>query len=458
MDTQSSILTILTNEWNNTTTTVLIIMIVCIIFSAFFSMSETTINSVSEVKIKTAVEDRVAGSKKALALIENYDKTLTTLLVGNNIVNTTVSVLSVTLFAVFIKNENYLSLISTIIMTVILLIFGEIMPKTIGKRYCDKLIFKLGPVVYVFTFILYPIVIIFRGLQKLVSKKGDKSEMSEDELEAILDTMEEEGSIESDEVDLIKNVFDLNDRTVEDIMIHRMDVCAIDVKSSVDEIKKILFENRYSRVPVYEEDKDHIIGVLYEREFLSALVKNDKIDIKKIMKPAKFVSKAMKVGDLIKELQKCKTHLAIVLGEYGDTLGIVTMEDALEELVGEIYDEHDEVEADVNNILKLDENTYLVDAEIYVDDLYEKLQIGEAPEDTSQKLSSWLFEESEELPQVGNKVTVVSNYTNYNDEKEEYEDFSKDITFEIAEVDERRISKVKITITDHIDEEETKEE
>ncbi|MGM9972109.1 MAG: hemolysin family protein [Anaeroplasmataceae bacterium] len=448
LDIQSSVLTNFTNKH----TIILVIIIVCIILSAFFSMSETVFSSVSDVKLKTAVEDRKSGSKKALYLTESFDKTLTTLLVGNNIVNTAMSVLAVTLFAAFIKNENYVSLVATAVMTVLLLIFGEILPKTIGKKYCDVLCFKLAPIIYVLTIILYPIVIIFRGIQKLVTGKEIKSDISEDELESIIDTMEEEGSIESDEVEYIKNIFDLNDRSVEDIMIHRVDVVAVDVNDSIEDIKKVFFDAMFSRIPVCDGDKDHIIGVLYERDFLKALITQKNVSIRKIMKPAKFVNKAMKVDDLIHELQKCKTHLAIVMGEYGDTQGIVTMEDALEEIVGEIYDEHDEVEEDVNIIEEIGENTYLVDGEIYVDYLYKELEIGEAPENSTQKLSTFLFEESEELPQVGNQVKLISSFTKLNEETETYDDYTKEIIFEIAEVDENRISKVKVIISDYIEE------
>lgn len=417
-------------------------------------MSETAFSSVSDVKLKTAVEERKSGAKKALHLVENFDKTLTTLLVGNNIVNTALSVLSVTLFAVFIKNGNYASLVATIVTTVILLIFGEILPKTIGKKYSDSLCRSLAPIVYFLSIILYPIVIIFRGLQRLVTGKEIKSDISENELESIIDTMEEEGQIESDEVEYIKNIFDLNDRSVEDIMIHRVDVVAVDVNDAIDDIKKVFFDTMYSRIPVYNKDKDHIIGVLYERDFLKEIIKKNNFKVEKIMRPAKFVNKAMKVDDLIHELQKCKTHLAIVLGEYGDTLGIVTMEDALEEIVGEIYDEHDEVGSDVNEIKVLGENEYLVDAEIYVDYLYDELEIGEAPLDSTQKLSSFIFEESEELPQVGNQVKLISSFTKYNEETECYEDFVKEIVFEIAEVDDRRISKVKVIVNDYVEPEE----
>ena len=438
----------------------LAIIIVCIIFSAFFSMSETVFSSVTQAKLKTAVEDRKPGSKKALYLTENFDKTLTTLLVGNNIVNTLMTVLSVPLFSSFIKHDNYVSLVSTTVMTVTLLIFGEITPKTIGKNHADSIVYKISNIVYVISVILFPIVIIFRGLQRVLTGKNVQSEeISEDELETILDTMEEEGSIESEEVELIKNVFDLNDRTVEDIMIHRMDVTAIDYTSKAEDIKDLFLESQYSRIPLFAEDKDHIIGIIHERDFFAAYFKNKNVNIKRIMRKPLFVSKTMHVSDLIKHMQKVKTHLAIVKGEYGDTLGIVTMEDALEELVGEIYDEHDDVIEDVNKLEKLEDGSYQVDGEIYVDSLYDLLGIGNAPEDTTTTLSTWLFEQLESLPKVGNTIVVPQSYTKINEETEEYEDYNKNIIFEVTEVTEGRISKVKISIVDATkDEEDNNEE
>ncbi len=434
---------------------VLVILLCLICLSAFFSMSETAFSSINELKLKAMVENRVTGSKKALHLVENFDKTLTALLIGNNVVNVTLSVLSVGFFSKLIVNGQYVEFIASAVSTVALLIFGEILPKTMGKKYSEGIVLKVGIFIYSLSVILFPIVWFFQKLQNLITGKEVKSNIDEDQLEAILETMEEEGSIESEEVEIIRNVFDLNDRTVEDIMVHRMEVVAIDVNSSIEDAKNIFFENKYSRVPVYKEDKDHIIGVLYERDFLSAIIKYDSVEIKEMMRPVKYVSKAMKVGALISELQKCKTHMAVVSGEYGDTLGIVTMEDALEELVGEIYDEHDVVEHDVNKIEKIDENSYMVDGEMYVDYLFDELEIGNAPEDTSQKISSWVFEESEEIPSVGNTVEIISNYTKISEETNDYQDYSKKITFEIAEVDDRRIKKVIVRVEDYneVDEE-----
>jgi CBS domain containing-hemolysin-like protein len=234
-------------------------------------------------------------------------------------------------------------------------------------------------------------------------------------------------------------------------MVPRVDMVALDVESTIDDAKKLFFENHYSRIPVYKEDKDHIVGILYERDFFSALLAgtND-VTIESCMRKAKFVNKTMTVDRLIKELQISKMHMAIVSGEYNDTLGLVTMEDALEELVGEIYDEHDEGSVKYSMIHKIKENQYIVDGDCDVDELFDKLDIGDAPDET--KVSSWIFESQEELPKPGDKMTYIASYTQ-EDEDGQYQDYAKKLLFEVIVVDERRIEKVRLTITDATDEE-----
>lgn len=415
-------------------------------------MTETVFASVSEAKIKNFVEERRTGAKKALFCVEHFDRTLTTLLVGNNIVNTALSTFALTFFMGFIKTGN-IELISTAIITIVLLIFGEITPKTLGKKYNDKLVLFLAPIIYVLSYILLPISVIFMGIQKLFTgKKSNDSQVNESELETILDTMVEDGEIEDDEHEYIKNVFDLNDRTVEEIMIPRVDMVAIEDNTSIEEVKNIFIKEQYSRIPVYHEDKDHIIGIIYERDFFEAMAKNIEIkSVKQLMRKVLFVNKKMTVDALIKTLQESKMHMAIVSGEYNDTLGLVTMEDALEEIVGEIYDEHDEGSVKQKLITKINDNTYMVDGDMFVSDLFEDIGLGEAPEGAS-KLSTWMFESQEDLPKIGDKMTYISCFTDQNDEGE-YEDFAKKITLEIVEVDDRRIETVKVTVEDATEEE-----
>lgn len=415
-------------------------------------MTETVFASVSEAKIKNYVEERKTGAKKALFCVEHFDRTLTTLLVGNNIVNTALSTFALTFFMGFIRTGN-LELISTAIITIVLLIFGEITPKTIGKKYNDKLVLFLAPIIYVISYILLPISIIFMGIQKIFTgKKNNDSQVNESELETILDTMVEDGEIEDDEHEYIKNVFDLNDRTVEEIMVPRVDMVAIEDTTSIDEVKNIFIREQYSRIPVYHEDKDHIIGIIYERDFFEAMAKNIELkNVKQLMRNVLFVNKKMTVDALIKTLQESKTHMAIVSGEYNDTLGLVTMEDALEEIVGEIYDEHDEGSVKQKLITKINDNTYMVDGDMFVSDMFEEIGLGEAPEGAS-KLSTWMFESQEDLPKIGDKMTYISCFTEQN-ENGEYEDYAKKIVLEIVEVDDRRIETVKVTVDDATEEE-----
>ena len=415
-------------------------------------MTETVFASVSEAKIKNYVEERKTGAKKALFCVEHFDRTLTTLLVGNNIVNTALSTFALTFFIGFIRTGN-LELISTAIITIVLLIFGEITPKTIGKKYNDKLVLFLAPIIYVISYILLPISIIFMGIQKIFTgKKNNDSQVNESELETILDTMVEDGEIEDDEHEYIKNVFDLNDRTVEEIMVPRVDMVAIEDTTSIDEVKNIFIREQYSRIPVYHEDKDHIIGIIYERDFFEAMAKNIELkNVKQLMRNVLFVNKKMTVDALIKTLQESKTHMAIVSGEYNDTLGLVTMEDALEEIVGEIYDEHDEGSVKQKLITKINDNTYMVDGDMFVSDMFEEIGLGEAPEGAS-KLSTWMFESQDDLPKIGDKMTYISCFTDQN-ENGEYEDYAKKIVLEIVEVDDRRIETVKVTVDDATEEE-----
>lgn len=415
-------------------------------------MTETVFASVSEAKIKNYVEERKTGAKKALFCVEHFDRTLTTLLVGNNIVNTALSTFALTFFMGFIRTGN-LELISTAIVTIVLLVFGEITPKTIGKKYNDKLVLFLAPIIYIISYILLPISIIFMGIQKIFTgKKNNDSQVNESELETILDTMVEDGEIEDDEHEYIKNVFDLNDRTVEEIMVPRVDMVAIEDTTSIDEVKNIFIREQYSRIPVYHEDKDHIIGIIYERDFFEAMAKNIELkNVKQLMRNVLFVNKKMTVDALIKTLQESKTHMAIVSGEYNDTLGLVTMEDALEEIVGEIYDEHDEGSVKQKLITKINDNTYMVDGDMFVSDMFEEIGLGEAPEGAS-KLSTWMFESQEDLPKIGDKMTYISCFTDQN-ENGEYEDYAKKIVLEIVEVDDRRIETVKVTVDDATEEE-----
>ena len=437
----------------------LIAMIILVLLSAFFSMTETVYSTTNTVRLTVLAEEGKKKAQKALWIADHYDRTLTTILVGNNLVNISLATISVTFFTQLLTNGSIVELVSTLVTTIVVLIFGEITPKTIAKEHADSLAVKLSSIVYIVIWILTPVVIIFSGFQKLLHLGKDKTEkepqVNEAELEAILDTMEEEGAIESEEVELINNILDLNDREVKDIMTPRPDIIAVSDEMDHDEIKTILFNSKLSRIPVYHGDKDNIIGILFERDFLTAYIKRKNFRIKSLLRPVKYVSTSMKVNDLIHELQKTKMHMAIVSGEYGEVVGLVTMEDALEELVGEIYDEHDESE-DEMLIQKIEEGEYLVNANIYIEDLFDDLDLGKTPETQYSKLSGWLYGSCEDIPEEGYNFTYISKYIAKTDD-EDYEEVIKRLTFVVTKVEDRRILEARLFI-EVIDEEDYEDE
>ncbi|MGM9969762.1 MAG: hemolysin family protein [Anaeroplasma sp.] len=431
---------------------IFIIMLVLVVLSAFFSMSETAFSSSSDSKLKLAIDEKKPGAKKAIYLYEHFDRTLTTLLIGNNLVNVALSTMAVTFFTRLAINKDWVDLVSTLSITLVLLIFGEIVPKMVAKMNPEGVALKVSFIIYVLSYVLYPFVLLFVGLQRLLSNKKEVHK-TKDELGVIIDELEDTGVIEKDEAEVIHNVLDLGDRSVEDIMVPRIKMEALDYNSTLDEVKAFMIDNPYSRIPVYKKDKDHIVGILYERDFFPALVKNPKMSWKRLLRPVKFVSSAMKIDALIEDLQSTKTHIAIVSGEWGDVLGLVTMEDALEELVGEIYDEHDIQSGNDNKFEKQDDGSYIVDADMYVEDLFEALNIGDVPEDIPSKLSGWLFAKCESLPVEGYKIDYLARYTKQNEESDEYEDFNKIVTLSIYEVKNRAITLVKVTLRDATEEE-----
>ena len=432
------------------------IMVVLILFSAFFSMSETAISSVQDTKIRLAIENKVKGAKNAMFCYEHYEKILVTLLVGNNLVNTALSAIATMLFLRLGMNEDYVSLFSTLIITGVLLIFGEIMPKMLGKNHALGVTCKTALIIRIIMYALYPFVLFFYGIQKIFSRNKQDEIQEKEELDVIVDKFEDEGSIESSEADVIHKVLDLGETTVKDIMVPRIKMSAINYDSTLDEVKAFMLENNFSRVPVYKNDKDHVIGILYERDFFPALIKNSKVSWRKLIKPVKYVAAAMKADDLIKEMQKSKIHLAIVSGEYGEVIGIVTMEDALEELVGEIYDEHDEDDSPLRFEIQED-GSYIVDADMFVDDMFEKLGVGDIPDDVPSKISGWLFENCESLPTKGFKINYLARYTK-EDLDGSFNDYNKMLEIEIYEVINRAITLAKVVVRDATDEELEKED
>ena len=435
-----------------------IIVLVCC--SAYFSASETAFSTLNIMRIRTYAQDKKRGARKALWIAENYERTVTAILIGNNFVNITATTLATMAFAIVFINPSVANISNTIIMTLIVLVFGEIIPKCTAKAHAEKFALRTSGLLYVIIKVLTPLVIIFMGIQKIFVRKSDDEEptVTEQELESIIDTMEEEGVIDKDDASLIQSVLDIGERTVNDIMIPRVDFIAVENTDSIEEIKKIFLEYKFSRLPVYKEDKDHIIGVLSDKDFFAALFENpNRVNIKRLIKTPLYVSETMKVDDLIRKMQKAKKHLAIVSDEYGGTSGIVTMEDALEELVGEIYDEHDDTEIE-KDIEKIGENSYKIVADVMLDDLYETLNLGEAPDTNYPTLGGYLYGMFEHIPVVGD--TFSANATIFTDVDSDtlLEERYFTLQYTILKVVERRIISVQLDVLEQVEDEKDTED
>ena len=406
----------------------LIAMIALLCFSALFSCIETAFSTFNKIRVKNLAQ---GGNKKASLAIElesKYDKLITTVLIGNNIVNIALSSIATIFFMDLItNNESLAATVSTIVITAAVLIFGEITPKVIAKENADKCAMALAPVVKFFVVILVPFSVIFGGWSKLVHKifhSKEQSSFTEDELITIVDEAEEGGVLEEEEGNLIRSAIEFNDVCAGDILTPRVDVCAISREDRIEDIAKTFIENPYSRLPVYGEDMDDIIGILHEKDFFIAYHNNNKTITKHLQKPV-HVSEHIKIADLLQVLKSKKCHMAIVVDEFGGTMGIVTMEDIIEELIGDVWDEHDEV---VNDYKELPDGSYIVKCSADLDDFFEKFEI-QVPdeEDMPQTVNGFIMKELESFPQVGDNFDYQT------------------LHLEIKKIGTKRIEEVKVT-------------
>ena len=432
------------------------LMVCLIIGSSFFSMSETAFSTANKVRLKSYIDSGKNGARKALWISENFNKTLSTILVGNNIMNIALTTISVRVFSyIFQNNQALIEVFNTVVMTIIILIFGEIVPKSVAKIKPEALAIKISGLMYFLIKFFTPITFFFDGLNKILLRnvdEEDKATVTEDELESIIDTMELEGEIEKDEATMLQRVLDLSEVDVHEIMTPRVDVVAISVDDDIEEIKDIFFKNQFSRVPVYEDSIDNIIGILYEREFFTKILKNQRVYLKKLIKKPLFVPPTMKADNLIKLFRQENNHMAIVTDEFGGFDGIVTMEDALEELVGEIFDEHDEIEL---NISKISDNKYLVNADYELDNFFEELDLGKRPETNVSSVGGWIIDTLERIPEKGDTFssTVTYKYI-YNELSEVIATKKKELFFEITDITDRRIKYFTVIINEVVEEDE----
>ncbi len=402
----------------------IIVLGLLILMSAYFSSTETAFSSVNRIRLKSMAG---AGNKRAamvLRMSDNFDRLLSTILIGNNIVNIVATSLATVLFT---RHWGDLGVtLSTVVMTVLVLIFGEISPKSLAKESPEKFAMFSAPILKVIMVLLTPLNWLFMQWKKLLSKlfkSKDTQSMTEEELMTIVEEAEEDGGIDEHEGELIRSAIEFNDVSVQDILTHRVDLVAIDEEMSNEEIKALFLNNGLSRLPVYRDTIDHIIGVLHEKDFMAFLNRGG-TDYHSVIQQVLFIPENMKISNLLRSLQKSKTHLAVVVDEFGGTAGIVTMEDILEELVGEIWDEHDEV---VETFQKLDEVTTLVNCSADLDDLFEVLGIRQDPDTfESTTVSGWVMEELDRLPEEGDSFAF-----------EGYQ-----VT--VMKVDDRRVVQIKV--------------
>ncbi|MBQ3484567.1 MAG: HlyC/CorC family transporter [Clostridia bacterium] len=354
----------------------LIAILICVALSAFFSSSETAFTSANRVKLKTMMQNGNKRAKLAYELAEDYDRLLSTILVGNNIVNIAASSLATSLFLILLKdNQGLVTPVSTAVMTIVVLIFGEVTPKTVAKESPERLAMAFAPALRFLRTIISPINALFAGLKKLlhrIFKPAESESFIEEEIMTMLEEAQSEGDIDAHEGELIRSVIEFSDdRDVNSILTPRVDVTAVEDTATMEEVGELFRNSGYSRLPVYHEDMDHIVGILNEKDYY--LHKHQGCgDITQIMQQPVYAPTTLALSKLLKLFQSQKTHIVIVLDEFGGTEGIVTMEDVLEELVGEIYDEHDDVDEE---LVTMDDGSRLVDGSMELAELLDMLGV-----------------------------------------------------------------------------------
>ena len=383
-------------------TGLLIVMVILVMFSAFFSSAETAFSSLNRVKLKAMENDSNQKKiEKTLSLAADYDIVLSTILIGNNIVNiASTSIATLFFTGVLGDNSDLGATVSTIVMTIVVLIFGEITPKTVAKEKAESYAVIVTPAVKFFVFLFYPLNMFFRGWKAVLNKifgLGKFDTVTEEELKTYVDEAHTGGEIDENESELIRSSIEFDDLYISDILTPRVDVEAVEKYWKLSDIEKIFKESRYSRLPVYIGDIDHIVGIIHYQDF-EEIYKRGLKSLRTIIKPAPTVSPDTKISKVLRILQKSKTHLAVVVDEFGGTAGIVTLEDIIEELVGEIWDEHDEEQIDIEQV---GENEYLVDGSASVDTVFKYFDVPENEDSQITTVNGWVMENTDKIPEVG---------------------------------------------------------
>lgn len=417
-------------------TTYIIIMVICLLSSAYFSATETAFSCANKTRLRALAEKGNKKAELAASLAEKYDRLISTILIGNNIVNILLASVATLFFVEELKLPSGAA-VSTAVVTVAVLIFGEITPKSIANDFPEKFAMFSAPFIRIFIWVFLPLNFIFSLWKKLVGKLfkvEQEDNLTQEEFLMMVEEAEHDGDIDTDEGDLLRNAIEFSDLKAEDILTHRVDLEALPLDSAKKEIAQTFAETRFSRIPIYEDNIDNIIGVIHQKDFYvgSGITT---APIKDIISPVLFVHQSERADDLLKKLQKEKSHMAVVVDEYGGTLGIVTMEDILEQLVGDIWDEHDEV---VEEFKELDENTFIIDCNMNLDDFCEEFDIE--TESDSVSVGGWVAE------QIGNIPNVNDSFVFEN------------LVVTVTETDSHRASVIKVEKHDLSDENQEEKE
>ena len=400
------------------------VLVVLIILSAYFSATETAFTSLNRIRLKSKADAGNRRAALALSLVDNYDNLLSTILVGNNIVNLSASSLGTIFFTVGLKMQNG-AVVSTVVITIVVLIFGEVSPKSLAKERPESFAMFSAPIMRVLIVILTPVNLLFtllkRGLGKLIHRDEEEG-ITEEELITMVDQAEDEGGLDQHESELIRSAIEFNDLEVDEILTPRVDIVAVEDTADMDTIAKLFAESGYSRLPVYHEDIDDIMGVIHEKDFHAARY-HGRDDVQAIMGSILYTTGNTKISELLRVLQRNKAHMAVVVDEYGGTEGLVTLEDILEELVGEIWDEHDEV---VEEFKKLEDGSYFISCSADLTDMFDLFSIKD--ECDANSVSGWVMEQIGRVPVEGDHFVAEG----------------LDVT--VTKVDHRRVLEIRVVV------------
>lgn len=427
----------------------IIVILVMIVLSAFFSASEISFNASNKMRLKKNAEAGSKVSAMAYRISESFTSALSAILIGNNLANiaastsATVIAMSLLLRAGATNSDSLASVLSTVIMTLLILIFGEIVPKIVAKNNADTMVLWFAYPIRILTYILYPLVWLTMGIVKLLSKlwgkdNNDGPTVTEEELSSIIDTVEEEGVIDEDKGDLLQSTLEFRDTTVEEVMTPRIDMLAFDIQDDSEEIRTLIEDSHFSRIPVYEDSIDNVIGILYLNHYYRRAIDTPNMssdDMRALLMEPCFLHKTMKLPAALAVLRERKTHIAVIVDEFGGTLGIVTMEDILEELVGDIWDETDEI---VSEFVKTGDNTYEVSGDMNIDDFFWEIEYE--PRDFECEyttMGGWAIERLNADPHVGDSFTD--------------EDETHTLYVVVSEMDDMRVTKLTVLVRQRAD-------